>query len=96
MANPDLISVTVCFAQANHQEVIPLTVTPQTTVAQAIEQSGITLRCPQARVSEDNVGIYGTRVKLDRHLQDHDRIEIYRPLHKSPAEARRKLAEQGK
>ncbi len=96
MARPSLISVTVCFAQADHQEVIPLTVAPETTVQQAIEQSGIVSRCPQAKVHEGNVGIYGTPVRLDRRLQNHDRVEIYRPLYRSPAEARRKLAERGK
>lgn len=93
MARPSPISVTVCFAQADHQEVIPLTVSPGTTVLQAIEQSGIVSRCPQARVHEGNVGVYGTPVRLDRRLQNHDRVEIYRPLHRSPAEARRQLAE---
>ncbi len=94
MVKPSHISVTVCFAQADHQEVIPLTVPAETTVGQAIEQSGIASRCPQARVREGNVGIYGTPVRLDRRLRDHDRIEIYRPLYRSPAEARRKLAER--
>ncbi len=96
MAGVDRISVTVCFAEADHQEVIPLTVTSRTTVQQAIEQSGIMLRCPNASVSKENIGIYGKRVKLDQCLQDHDRIEIYRPLYKSPAEARRALAKQGR
>ena len=95
MARHSHISVTVCFAQADHQEVIPLTVTPETTVLQAIEQSGIASRCPQARVCEGNVGIYGTPVRLDQRLKDHDRVEIYRSLYRSPAEARRKLAERG-
>ena len=95
MAGPSRISVTVCFAQADRQEVIPLTVAPGTTVLQAIEQSGIACRCPQARVREGNVGIYGTPVRLDRRLRDHDRVEIYRPLYRSPAEARRRLAERG-
>lgn len=94
MAGSDRISVTVCFAQADRQEVIPLTVAPETTVLQAIEQSGIASRCPQAQVREGNVGVYGTPVRLDRRLRDHDRIEIYRSLYRSPAEARRKLAER--
>ena len=96
MVKPDTISVTVCFAQADHQEVIPLNVAPETTVLQAIEQSGIVVRCPQARVHEGNVGIYGTPVRLDHRLQNHDRVEIYRPLDRSPSEARRELAKREK
>ena len=96
MAGVDRISVTVCFAEADQQEVISLTVTSRTTVQQAIEQSGIMLRCPNVSVSKENIGIYGKRVKLDQCLRDHDRIEIYRPLYKSPAEARRALAKLGR
>lgn len=96
MENSSCISVTVCYARPHYQEVIPLTVTPQTTVLQAIRQSGIADRHPEIDVCENNVGIFGNPVKLDRCLRDHDRIEIYRPLHRSPAEVRRRLADRGR
>ncbi len=92
MENSSCISVTVCYAQPDHQELIPLAVTRQTTVLQAIRQSGIADKHPEIDVCENNVGIFGNPVKLDQCLRDHDRIEIYRPLYRSPVEARRRRA----
>ena len=96
MAGVDRISVTVCFAEADHQEVIPLTVTSRTTVQQAIEQSGIMLRCPNASMSKENIGIYGKRVKLDQCLQDHDRIEILPALVQEPGRGTPRARQTGK
>lgn len=42
------------------------------------------------------VGIYGRRVALDARLADGDRVEIYRPLHAEPKEARRRRALKAK
>ena len=36
------------------------------------------------------VGVYGERVTAERLLDDHDRLEIYRPLLLDPLEARRR------
>ncbi|MDD9868996.1 MAG: RnfH family protein [Gammaproteobacteria bacterium] len=35
------------------------------------------------------VGVFGRRVALDCVLEEGDRIEIYRPLRRTPMEARR-------
>ncbi len=89
------ISVTVCYALPDHQEVVSLTVMPHTTVLQAIEQSGILEKYPGIEVREGSIGIFGHPVRLDRRLRPHDRVEIYRPLHENPVDARRKRARQG-
>ena len=39
-----------------------------------------------------NVGIFGSACKLDTPLKTGDRVEIYRPLHHDPKEARRQRA----
>ncbi|MCY4641175.1 MAG: RnfH family protein [Gammaproteobacteria bacterium] len=92
MKSDNRISVTVCYALPHHQEVIPLKVTPQSTVLQTIQRSGIMDKYPDIEVNNGNVGIFGRLVGLDQPLQDHDRIEIYRPLYESPPEARRRRA----
>ena len=94
MKNDRRISVTVCYALPDHQELVPLTVTLQTTVLQAIEQSGILEKYPEIEVREGRIGIFGHPVRLGRVLRQHDRVEIYRPLHESPMDARRKRAGQ--
>lgn len=96
MGNNKLISVTVCYAQAHQQEVIAVTLPPQTKVLQAIKESGILDKCPEVDLSKNDVGIFGKIVRLDQPLSDKDRVEIYRPLFLSPMEARRRRAKQGK
>lgn len=90
------IQVEVVYALPYEQRVVSLEVLPQTTVAQAIELSGLTARYPELDFRRDNIGIYGRPVKLTDCVQDRDRIEIYRPLIADPKQARRKRAGAGK
>ncbi len=96
MENNKSISVTVCYVQAHQQEVIAITLPPQTKVLQAIKESGILDKCPEVDLSKNDVGIFGKIVRLDQVLLDKDRVEIYQPLLLSPMEARRQRAKQGK
>lgn len=50
------------------------------TVADAIERSGILSLCPDIDLKTQKVGVYGKFVKLDNVLQDGDRVEIYRKI----------------
>lgn len=50
------------------------------TVADAIERSGILALCPDINLKTQKVGVYGKFVKLDSTLQDGDRVEIYRKI----------------
>ncbi|NNM52024.1 MAG: RnfH family protein [Pseudomonadales bacterium] len=49
-------------------------------VRDAIERSGIKFRCPSLDLSTAKVGIFGKLVKMDRPLQEGDRVEIYRKI----------------
>lgn len=60
----------------------------ESTVAQAIEASGVRARHRLAADALD-VGIWGRRVPLHTRLRARDRVEIYRPLQCDPKEARR-------
>ena len=90
------ISVEIAYATPGQQIVMPVNVPPGTTVAQAIEKSGICQRFPQIDPDTADVGIFGHVVNRDQELKERDRVEIYRPLLADPKEVRRKLALEGK
>jgi putative ubiquitin-RnfH superfamily antitoxin RatB of RatAB toxin-antitoxin module len=50
------------------------------TVAQAIEQSGLLRCCPEIDLRTQKVGVFGKFVKLDSPLQEGDRVEIYQRI----------------
>lgn len=88
------IHVQVCYATDAREYLRDLDVAPGTTIAQAIEQSGILRDIPGIDLALQPVGIYAKKKPLDTVLRAHDRIEIYRPLQADPKETRRKRAEK--
>jgi hypothetical protein len=90
------MQIEVVYALAHRQELIPLRLAEGSTVAQAIEASGLLQEHPEIDLARSKVGIYGKLVKLDAPLRDGDRVEIYRPLIADPKEVRKKRAEEGK
>lgn len=66
------------------------------TVAQALESSGIFQSFPELASSRPAVGIWGRKASLKQVLQEGDRLEIYRPLRVDPKIARReRFSSQG-
>lgn len=92
----DYLKVSVAYVGENDQVLRPIEVRIGTTVRQAIEQSGVLSRCPEIDLAVNQVGIFGKLAKLDRVLEDGDRVEIYRPLIADPKEARKRRAAEGK
>lgn len=86
------IAVEVVYALPLAQDSTRLHVPAGTTVAQAIEQAGVTLRHPEIELVDDRVTVYGKKVMLTTTLRNEDRVEILRPLSADPKEARRKRA----
>lgn len=86
------MQIEVVYALANEQEIITLTLPPDTTVRDAVIQSQLLQRYSAIVLDESPVGIYGERVSYDAILRDGDRVEIYRPLIIDPMEARRARA----
>lgn len=86
------LRVEVAYARPERQEIIDLQVPAGTTVAGAIEASGIRRRFPEIDLSVQSVGIFGCKVELSTPLQDQDRVEIYRPLQADPKTQRRERA----
>jgi putative ubiquitin-RnfH superfamily antitoxin RatB of RatAB toxin-antitoxin module len=85
------IHIEVAYAAVDDQALIGLQVPEGTTVAQAIEMSGIAQRFPSVNFSQCPVGIFAKLLDLptEHVLQYGDRIELYRPLLADPKEVRR-------
>ena len=96
MGNDNKIKVEVAYALPQEQVVLSLSVAPETTIQQAIEQSGILNKFTDIDLSRNKLGIFGKLSKPDTVLRDRDRVEIYRSLIADPKEVRKKRAEEGK
>lgn len=90
------ISIEVVYALADEQTLLKQTVPAGTTIAEAVQSSGMLARHPEIDLSINKLGVFGKLSKADAVLRDKDRIEIYRPLIADPKEVRRKRAEEGK
>jgi putative ubiquitin-RnfH superfamily antitoxin RatB of RatAB toxin-antitoxin module len=88
----DLIAIEVAYALPEQQTIIALSLPQGTTVEQAISASKVLDLYPDINQAELNVGIFGNACKLEDLLKTGDRVEIYRPLHHDPKEARRQRA----
>jgi uncharacterized protein len=78
-------NIEVAYATPEQQVIIALDVPYNTTIATAIELSGL-------KVEAAAVGIFGKSCDLQHIVQVGDRIELYRPLVHDPKEARRQRA----
>ncbi len=97
MAEQQKIKVEVAYALPEEQQIRALKVDLGTTVEQAIVLSGFLDHYADIELNKTNkVGIFGKLAKLDKVLQEGDRVEIYRPLQADPKEVRRKRAAEGK
>jgi hypothetical protein len=86
------LAVTVAYATAARQVVLPVRVVAGAAVHEAIAASGILEEFPEIELARQAVGIFGERAALTDPVRDGDRIEIYRPLRADPKEARRARA----
>ena len=86
------IRIEVVYATVDRQELVALKLELGTTVAEAIERSGLADKFPDFELDSACVGIFSRKVSLERVLRDGDRVEVYRPLLVDPKEARRQRA----
>jgi putative ubiquitin-RnfH superfamily antitoxin RatB of RatAB toxin-antitoxin module len=61
----------------------------QATVAMALQASGMATEFPGVDLDTVDLGVWGHKVGMGQGLQEHDRIEVYRPLLVDPKVARR-------
>lgn len=97
MVNKGLLHLSVVYAPgAREMDEVILQMDAPCTVLQALQQSGLLQRYPEIDKVHALIGVWGRRAKLDQHLRDQDRVEIYRPLRVDPKVARReRFARQG-
>lgn len=91
-----VIQIEVVYGLAHKQKLLSLPVSENTTVEQAIIESGIISLFPEIDLAVNSVGIWNKVVKLDHIVEDLDRIEVYRPLIADPKEVRKRRAEKAK
>lgn len=94
MVDSTQMSIQVCYAGLNKTSLLYVQVAPDTTILQAIQQSGIVSIHPEIDVTVLKVGVFGKLKALDAGLKPGDRVEIYRPLIADPMEARRRRAKK--
>jgi uncharacterized protein len=88
-ARTGYLHIEVCYSPAPEEVMrFPLTLPSGSTLAQALEASGLLLQHPEIG-QIPKVGIWGRVQSLETVLRDRDRVEVYRPLAVDPKEARR-------
>jgi len=95
MADRHLICIEVAYGTSVDQSLIELKVPSGTTLIEAIRLSGITEYYPEIDLNKSRKGIFSQIAEDETVLQEHDRVEIYRPLIVDPKEARRQRALKG-
>ncbi len=88
------LSIEVCYASAGEQALIAVESPEGATLRQALDASGILRRFPQIDLGTQKVGVFGKLKPLDAVLNDHDRVEIYRPLLVDPKVSRQRRVEK--
>lgn len=88
------MDVEVALALPDAQYLVRLQVAAGTTVREAVQQSGLAQRLPALNIDTMPIGIFGKIVPDHTVLQQHDRVELYRPLLIDPKENRRRRHER--
>jgi putative ubiquitin-RnfH superfamily antitoxin RatB of RatAB toxin-antitoxin module len=84
------MNVGVCYADSDRQLWLKMEVPDDSSVEDAIRNSGILKQFPEIDLSTQKVGIFGKLVKLNAPVKEGDRIEIYRPIIADPKTVRRR------
>ena len=97
MANELLVRVEVVFAPAPRLvRSVKLELPVASTVALAVQRSGLTAELTLQERSGLKIGVWGRSVAPDQVVRDQDRLELYRPLKVDPKVARReRFSQQG-
>lgn len=87
------MNVEVAYAAGPDEQVlIPVQVESGSNVEIAINASGVLEQFPEIDLSKNKVGVFAKACKLDRVLQEGERVEIYRPLIADPKQSRKERA----
>lgn len=78
------MKVGVAYNNSTKQFWINIDVDINSTVIDAIHQSGVLQKYPEIDIEKNKIGIFGKIVKADKLLSEGDRVEIYRPITADP------------
>lgn len=89
--NQETLPVEVAYATLHEQVIVPVDVPSGSHLSDAIQQSGVLEQFPEIDLTVNKVGIFGRVVKAPdkQAIAEGDRIEIYRPLIKAGAKAKK-------
>ena len=82
------MKVEVAYAEPQQQWLLEVDLPEQSTVAEAVQRSGILQKCPHLSLDQLKMGVFGKITKPERVLRDGDRVELYRPLIADPKQVR--------
>jgi putative ubiquitin-RnfH superfamily antitoxin RatB of RatAB toxin-antitoxin module len=85
------MQIGVAYSEPAQQLWLRIEVPDETTVQQAIAQSGILGKFPDVDLSACAVGIFGKMAEMDAVLKPGDRVEIYRAITADPATVPRRV-----
>ncbi len=84
--------IEIAYCGGADQTLLCLQVPHGTTVAQAIQGSGLLARYPEIDLAVNRMGVFGVLCGPGDVLEPGDRVEVYRPLLADPKHARRRRA----
>jgi putative ubiquitin-RnfH superfamily antitoxin RatB of RatAB toxin-antitoxin module len=87
------VHVEVTYISSDIEFVKKIEVLIDSTVHDAIKQSGLLEQHSDISLEINKVGIFGEIVSLDTLVKENDRVEVYRALKMDPMDARRLRAE---
>ena len=88
--------IEIAYGTPEKQVVLPITISNNTTVLEAIKLSDIKSKFPYLEsINPLAIGVFGKKIDVDTYIiKDNDRIEIYRPLSKTPNQIRLERAKK--
>ena len=89
------MKISVVYALPERQVVREVELPAGSTIAEAVERSGLMRDFPEIGMRPAIVGIHGRVMPTDAILREGDRVEIYRKLRVDPKAARRRRARAG-
>nr|WP_321457617.1 RnfH family protein [uncultured Cohaesibacter sp.] len=78
------MNIGVAYVTPTHKVWLRMEMPDGCTIEEAIHRSGLLDQFPEIDLETQKVGIFGRIAKLNKELEDGDRVEIYRPITADP------------
>ncbi len=84
------MNIGVAYVTPTHKVWLRMEMPDGCTIEEAIHRSGVLNQFPDINLKTQKVGIFGRIAKLNKVLEDGDRVEIYRPITADPDQVERR------